>query len=121
MVAARAKQVHDYEDRTGVLTNSIMPDPVTGSFDTRIDAIVAAGAPYGVFLEHGTDDHEVRPRFRKALRWPVEGGFGFSAGHEVSGIRPRKFLDNALEHEFPKIVDAVGDAAELSFAQAGLA
>lgn len=120
-VAARAREVHDYEDISGQLTNSIMVGGVEGSFTKgSLQAEVAAGAPHGIYIEEGTEDHEVKPKHRKALRWPVEGGFAFSKGHIVSGIREREFLKNALEHELDDLTEELAAAAELAFVEAGL-
>lgn len=121
LVAARAKDVHDYEDQTGELTNSIAATPPTGSLmKGDLQAIVAAGAPHGGHLEYGTEDHFVKPVHHKALRWEAEGGYRFSKGHEVSGIRERAFLANALEHELDDIEGELEAAAELAFHRAGL-
>lgn len=120
-IAARAKREHDYEDDTGHLTNSIMSLGASGSFSKgNLEAAVAAGAPHGVFLEYGTKLHRVKPKHRKALRWGVEGGFAFSRGHWVSGIRPREFLSDALEDELDEITEEMEAATELAFHKAGL-
>lgn len=121
MIAARARDEHDYEDQTGQLTNSIQRGAVVGSFlDGTLEAEAAAGAPYGFWLEHGTKDHKVIPRHRQALRFPIEGGFAFSGGHMVSGIKAREFLAKALENELDAIEEVFLDAVELAFTRAGL-
>ena len=121
MIAARARNEHDYNDQSGALTNSIQRGAVGGSFlDGTLEAEAAAGQPYGFYLEHGTDDHKVVPRHRQALRWPVEGGFAFSRGHVVSGIEAREFLAKALENEGDAIEEIFLDGVELAFTRAGL-
>ncbi len=120
IVAAEARRFHDYKDRDGTLTRSIMSDEVRGSFEQGdLEVIVSAGAPYALFVEEGTDDHPVTPKHRKALRWPIEGGFAFSKGHKVSGIDATHFLANASLSAEPQMEQVVEDAAALSFLQAG--
>lgn len=122
IVANRAKSVHDYEDQTGHLTNSIMRVKTEGSFLAgTLQAEVAAGAKHGIFIEDGTNPTKpIRPRHRKALRWPVEGGYAFSKGHIPGPIKAREFLANALEHELDDVAEIFEDAAELAFMRAGL-
>ena len=121
MVADRAKQEHDYKDQTEALTTSIKSLGVAGKFSSgSLNCEVGAGAPHGEYLEYGTDSHMVKPKHRKALRWPVEGGYAHSKGHMVSGIRERAFMANALDSELDDIVDETEAATELAFRRAGL-
>jgi hypothetical protein len=119
--ATRAKQVHEYEDRSGVLTNSIGAEGPTGSFAAGdLTAVVSAGAPYASYLEEGTPPHKIRPKFRKALRWAVEGGFAFAGEVDHPGTQPTRFLANAVEATEPHLANnLVPQAIELSFVQAG--
>lgn len=121
LVAAEAKQNHNYVDRSTNLTNSIDKDEVQGTFRSGLSITVSAGAWYGVIIELGTKkkNYPIVPRFRKWLRFPNAGGFAFSKGVIHPGITGRKFLANALEAKEPKIQGVLNDATELSFAQAG--
>jgi hypothetical protein len=120
LVAAEAKLTHDYIDRSHNLTDSIARDDVTGNYESgNLEIIVAAGEPYGLPLEVGAKPHRIEPRFRRALRWPVEGGFVFAKGVNHPGIRAREFLGKALDAKLPDITRTFEDATELSFAQAG--
>ncbi len=120
LVAAEAKEHHDYEDRTGVLTNSIMADEVEGTFEEgNLQVVVSAGAPYALFVEEGTRPHKIRPRFRKALRFPIEGGFAFAQEVNHPGTEPTEFLANAGLAKIPQMEQVIEDAAALSFLQAG--
>ena len=120
MVAAEAKQNHAYTDRTGTLTNSIMRDEVQGSFEGQdLQCTVWAGAPHAVFVELGTKPHKIRPRYRRSLRWPVEGGFAFAREVNHPGTRPVYFMRRAAEVKFLDCMQLVADATELSFANAG--
>lgn len=119
MVAAQAKAVHDYEDRTSVLTNSIANDGVQGSFGGDLHATVSAGAEHGIYVEKGTKAHTIKPKHRKALRFAVEGGFAFSKGVDHPGTKATNFLANALEAKLPEVRQGLQDAVGASFAEAG--
>jgi len=58
---------------------------------------------YGIFLEYGTRKHSVAPKNKKALRWNALGGFAFSKGHEVSGIKAEHYLSNAAKETFSSL------------------
>lgn len=120
LVAVEAKQNHAYTDRTGELTNSIVRDEVQGSFDGQdLRCTVSAGAPHATFVELGTKPHKIRPKYRKALRWPVEGGFAFARSVDHPGTQPTFFLRRAVEVKFLEVQQFIADATELSFAEAG--
>jgi hypothetical protein len=118
-----AKQNHDYTDRSGNLANSIGPDGPTGSFrNNDLEAIVSAGAGYALFVEQGTKPHVIKPRFRKALRFPTPAGFAFAKGVKHPGTKGRYFIKGAVEKTLPTLVNSyVPDAVELAFVQAGFA
>lgn len=120
LIAAEAKQTHAYKDRSGALTNSIMRDAVTGSFDGQdLGCTVSAGAPYAVFVELGTRRHKIKPKYRRALRWPVEGGFAFAKSVNHPGTQPTYFLRRAVETQFLQVQQVFQDAVALSFQDAG--
>lgn len=120
LVAVQAKTVHEYTDRSNTLTPSIAPDSIEGTFDGgNLSVVVAAGAAYGLFVEKGTRPHTIRPRHRKALRWPAEGGFVFARKVRHPGTKAMNFLANALDAKVAEIDEAMQDATALSFAQAG--
>jgi HK97 gp10 family phage protein len=119
--ANEARQNHDYEDRSSVLTNSIEPDGPSGSFaGGDLSATVSAGAPYALWVEKGTKPHVIKPKHRKWLRFPIEGGFRFAKQVQHPGTKPTLFLSNAVEKTMPKLTnEMIPDAVELSFLQAG--
>lgn len=121
IAAAEAKREHDYTDRSGVLTASIMADGPRGTFrDGSLSATVAAGAPYGQWIEHGSKKHPIAPKYRKMLRWPGPNGFIFARKVQHPGIRPRKFLAKASERALPRMTgEIIPQAIELSFLEAG--
>lgn len=58
---------------------------------------------YGVFVHFGTRSHEIKPKKKKALRWNAPGGFAFSKGHEVKGIKADPYLENAAKETFKNL------------------
>ncbi len=117
----RAKSTNLFRDRTGALRNSIKLDGPTGTLSAGdITATLSAGAAHAEYVEKGTRPHEIRPRFRKALRWPTEGGFGFARLVRHPGTAPRPFLQTAAE-EASKLLEEkfLPQAVELSFIEAG--
>lgn len=81
------------------------------SYITKFAVEVLPGSPpkmlfgntstHAIYLEEGTDDHDVKPVNKKALRWfdPPGGGAGaavFSAGHRVKGIEAKDIIRDAV-------------------------
>ncbi len=110
-----------FKDHSAVLRNSIDVDGPDGSFaGGDLSMTLAAGAPYASFVEDGTRAHEIRPKFRKALRWPGEGGFMFAKVVKHPGTKPSRFLATALEKMSVRLeASIIPDAIELSFVQVG--
>ncbi len=53
---------------------------------------------YGAFVHYGTKRHKITPKRKKALRWVGKGGgFYFSKGHWVKGIKADPFLETAAK------------------------
>ena len=90
VVAAQAKDVHDYVDRTGSLTNSIQNEGVRGAWSGgNLEVAVSAGAPHAAPIEFGSRPHviEARPnRQSPHLRIPDSGG-GFFFRRAVVFLR----------------------------------
>jgi|GEM_PF-5959962 len=121
LVAAHAKQNHDYEDRSGLLSNSIMSDGLQGSWQgDNLVAAVSAGAPHAAPIEYGARRHKIRPRHRRRLRWPVEGGYAFATEVDHPGNREYAYLGNALDAKLPAITTQIEAAIELGFRKVGL-
>ena len=119
--AAYARENHDYQDRTGTLTNSIASSGPLGSFaNDDLHTILSAGASYARYVEKGTRPHEIKARRRKALRWPVAGGFAFAKSVKHPGTKGTFFLQKAIEHVEPVLAEKlVPQAVELSFIEIG--
>lgn len=121
LIASQAKEHHDYNDHTGVATNSIMSDGVHGDlFAGSLETGIGIGAAYGGPLEFGSKPHDIKPVHRKALAWPVEGGFMFAKVVHHPGNEEFAPLGNALIEKFAEAAEIIGDAVDLSFAEAGL-
>lgn len=52
-------------------------------------------APHAVFVHWGTRPHEIRPRLRKALRWPAGGAFAFAQRVQHPGYEGDPYLRQA--------------------------
>jgi len=98
--------VHDHIDagkgftpHTGQLQQSINWLPAGNG-----SAEVFAQAEYAGWVEFGTDAHVIRPKDRKALRFPVAGGAGFGFAKIINhpGSKPHPFffadLDQRKQH-----------------------
>lgn len=109
-------------DKTGILKQSIQALPPTGSFASNtLEGVVSAGAPHALPVEDGTRPHEIRPRFRRALRFPMAGGkdgFGYAKKVDHPGTEPQPFLEPALDAKADEIADLFGDAIELALDKA---
>ena len=68
--------------KTGNLGRTIHP----GSVSER-DAFVWASANYAAYVERGTKPHDIRPRNKRALRFPATGTPTTLGGRVRSGIR----------------------------------
>ncbi|MDO8940901.1 MAG: hypothetical protein Q7U98_17235 [Methylicorpusculum sp.] len=96
--------LHDWIDagqgftpRTGILQQSINWRPLGNG------AEIYANAEYAGWVEEGTAAHVIRPKDRKALRFPVSGGAGFGFAKEInhpgSKAHPFFFADVANREE----------------------
>ena len=58
--------------------------------------------PLGVWFEHGTKDHFIKPTEKKSLSW-IEGGQRFfSKGHFVKGIPERRIMERMTKQGLPQ-------------------
>jgi len=125
-IQRRARSEHRFRTRTGNLERSIDTQVLTDwppSGRVLIDPAItktADGRSYGVMQHNGTPDHRVKPKHKKALRWPVSGGFAFSRGHTVRGIKADPFLYKAGEHERAEINNIFSRYADAAIKGAGL-
>lgn len=60
MVAAEARQNHDYENRTGTLEERTMVGGPVVTTTNHVTVTVVGDTPYGKWIEEGTD--HIRPR-----------------------------------------------------------
>ena len=78
LLAAEAKR-RAPRGTTSILAESVQPLPTKGSFTGgSLEGGAVALAPYALFVERGTRPHLIIPRVRRALRFPIGGGFVFS-------------------------------------------
>ncbi|WP_333873065.1 HK97 gp10 family phage protein [Methylobacter sp.] len=83
---------HAFTTRNGQLEQSIGWHP-----NGNGSATVYVNADYAMYVEDGTQPHVIRPKDRKALRFPVGGGAGFGfarvINHPGSKAHPFFFAD----------------------------
>ena len=94
---------------------------LSGGADTALAGKVG-GTSYASFVEFGTAPHDIKPRFRRALRFPVPGpgGYAFAKRVRHPGTQPQPFMQPALEQSEAAIIDAFEGAADNAILDAGL-
>lgn len=81
IIADQARASHDYTDRTGRLTRSILPMAPTGRFSTDdLDGGAGAIAPYAGYVEEGTSRMHIHNGYR-FLRLAAFGKY-----REIEGV-----------------------------------
>lgn len=79
--------------RTGALVASVYKRRITDGWELGHDP---RRAPHALFVHWGTKPHKIRPRRKKALRWPSGGaGFVFARGVNHPGYRGDPWLTRA--------------------------
>jgi hypothetical protein len=66
---------HRKYSRTGFIVRSIFKRRIPGGWKIGHDKQLA---PYAKFVVKGARPHVIRPRNKRALRWPVPGGFRYA-------------------------------------------
>lgn len=119
--ADHARQHHTYKDRSGTLSNSIDSDGTSGEVGSNnLSATISAGASYAVIIEKGSVPHVIEPRFKKMLRFPVEGGFVFRRRVQHPGTKAMPFIEPAAEYARGQLEnELLPDAVELAFVKVG--
>ena len=60
---------------------------------------------YGLYVEFGTQPHEIRPVNAKALKFKVGGNDVFAKVVQHPGTRPQPFIRNMAHQDLPRIVN----------------
>ena len=106
--------------RTGHLANSTQAEAPSGSLmNGDLQAIVASGAPYAVFVEfctgiHGPKKQRIYPKTKKALSW--EGPDGRITVRSTKGMAAKPFLVPAVEANAEIAAEVISDAIEFEVA-----
>ncbi len=122
-VVVHAKQNHDYQDRTGRLTQSIRAEQVEGSFAEGFTISMLAGGmrvQYAAHVEWGTRPHIIRARNARMLRFTMGGRDVFRRSVRHPGTRPYRFMQNALNAKVSRAEELIDSAMELAAEEAGL-
>nr|DAZ15036.1 MAG TPA: Minor capsid protein [Caudoviricetes sp.] len=88
---------HRFTTRSGDTERSIVSE-VNGT-----SGKVWLGTKVAVYLHEGTKPHDIRPRMKKVLRFPVQGGFAFARRVHHPGTPKDQFLYDAAEKISPDI------------------
>lgn len=65
------------------------------------------GVDYGVYVQYGTEPHEIRPKNAQALRFNVNGKTVFASVVNHPGTEPNPFATRAAQ----KFLDSLGEKA----------
>jgi len=96
----------DRHSKTGALFRSVFNRPTTAGREVGHDT---QAAPYAPFVVFGARPHTIRPKNRKALRWPSGGAFAFAKIVHHPGYRGDDYLTRAADdavRQFAAVVDA---------------
>ena len=81
------------EGMTARYKQSLKITTESGNLILELDYRGENDEPLGVWFEHGTKDHFIKPTNKKVLSW-IEGGQRFfSKGHFVKGIPERRIME----------------------------
>lgn len=95
----------DRHTKTGALFQSVYNRQVP---DGRAVGHDADRAPHAVFVVFGTRPHVIRPKKKKALRWPAGAGFRFAKFVNHPGYRGDDYMLTAANdalRQFSELVD----------------
>ena len=95
----------DQHTKTGALARSIKNSFRGGEYRIWHDA---QHAPHAAFVHWGSRAHVIKPKQRKALRWPIGGGFVFARWVKHPGYAGDQYV--VTEGSPDKIFDAFSRA-----------
>lgn len=100
----RAIEGAESHRKTGALVRSLGTNPIKikGGY-----SIVSSGeiAPHNVFVHFGTRPHTIKPKNKKALRFPVGGAFAFARMVKHGGYKGDPFIFRAADSVANEIDD----------------
>jgi hypothetical protein len=79
----------DKHTKTGALVQSLNNSYSAGTYTIDHDL---QRAPHAVFVHWGSRAHVIKPKARKALRWPAGGAFAFAKSVNHPGYRGDPYL-----------------------------
>lgn len=95
----------DVEDMSPRYKQSLKIKTDFGKLILELDYQGDNNEPLGVWFEHGTKDHFIKPVKAKALSFIENGQRFFSKGHFVKGIRERRIMEKMVRLGLPKFVE----------------
>lgn len=67
------------------------------------------GVDYAVYVEYGTEPHDIRPKNAKALKFEINGRTVFATVVHHPGTEPNPFAQRSAQRVLDRIVERVGD------------
>ena len=102
--------------RTGKLRRSTVFQIMGGPTDQRLEIRQAAQTPtgqfYGWFVREGTRPHEIRPRFKKVLRFKIGDKTVFAKLVHHPGTMPNPYHRRVLERLRSEVQQIVNEAGQ---------
>lgn len=95
----------DRHTKTGALFQSVYNRQIPNGREVGHDP---TRAPYAQFVIFGTRPHVIRPKNKKALRWPAGAGFRFAKFVNHPGYRGDDYMTTAADYavrQFANLVD----------------
>ncbi len=94
--------------KTGALFQSVYNRP-TGTGSGREVGHDPQRAPHAIFVVFGTRPHEIRPRTKQVLRWPVGDGFAFAKRVNHPGYAGDDYMTRSAVAALDKLREIVDD------------
>ena len=93
--------------KTGALFRSTYNRAIPGGREVGHDPKLA---PHAAFVHWGTKPHKIRPKNRKALRWPNGGGFRFAKSVNHPGYKGDAWMIRAADDAVRQFTSVVQGA-----------
>lgn len=90
----KTEQGADKHTVTGALRNSVFTRTVQDGYEAGIDT---QAAPHAIFVHFPTKPHLIKPKTKKALRWPNGGAFAFAKVVNHPGYKGDPFFHDAID------------------------
>lgn len=125
-IQGHARQTHKFKSRSGSADRAI-DISVKGNVIQGMVFLNEAIAKYAPFLHRGTGIFgkfkrpiQIKPKNKRALRFSTGGGFAYSMGHSIKGIKGEPFLYDSAKKKQSRVQSYFNSAVQNSLVKAGL-